>query len=150
MAHSKSKVPADLLADPVALARRMRWVVFTPMSDHRVAAGGRADDDLGALTATSGVEHPRPAQAYSWLTASAEPKADFADDVVDTVRVLRAADVLRQRGSSLRTSGGFEVFFDAHTGGAVCSLRPADGRCAYFVTYDDMRGRARPTSPWRR
>lgn len=140
VAHSKSKVPADLLADPAELTRRMRSIIFTSMADHRVAAGGRAEDDLGALSVADGVEHPSPAEAYSWLAAPTGPKADFADDVVDTVRVLRAADVLRQRGSSLRTSGGFEAFFDARTGRAVCTLRPADGRSAYLVTYDNQRG----------
>jgi hypothetical protein len=139
VAHSKSKVPAGLLADGAELARRMRWIVFTSMADHRVAAGGSAED-AGALSGADGVEHHSPAEAYAWLAAATGPKADFADDVVDTVRVLRAADVLRQRGSSLRTSGGFEVFFDARTGRAVCTLRPADGRSAYLVTYEDHRG----------
>lgn len=140
VAHSKSTVPAGVLTDPARLARRMRRIVFTSMAEHRVAAGGRPDDDAGAPTGADGVEHPRPEQAYAWLTATTGPQADLAHDLVDTVRVLRAADVLRQRGSALRTSGGFEVFFDARTGQAVCTLRPADGRSAYLVTYEDHRG----------
>ena len=91
-------------------------------------------------SARDGVPHPSPRDAYAWLTASDGPKADFADDVVDAVRALRAADVLRQRGTVLRTSGGFEVFFDARSGEALCTLRPADGRAAYVVAYDDPRG----------
>ena len=142
--HSKSTVPADVLTEPAELMRRMRSIVFTSMADHRAAvggrAGGRAGEDLDTLPSRDGVGHPSPGRAYSWLAAPSGPQADFADDVVDTVRVLRAADVLRQRGSSLRTSGGFEVFFDARTGRAVCTLRPAGGRSAYVVTYDDLRG----------
>lgn len=140
VAHSKSKVPASVLADSIGLTRRMRSIIFTSMADHRVAAGGSVEEDLGAPSMPDGVKHPSPVEAYAWLAASAGPKSDFVDDVVDTVRVLRAADVLRQRGSSLRTSGGFEVFFDARTGRAVCTLRPADGRSAYLVTYDSHRG----------
>lgn len=138
--HSKTTVPAEVLADPEELMQRMRTIVFTSMTHHRVAAEGRAGEHFGVVPSEDGVAHPSPAQAYSWLAAPSGPRGDFADDVVDTVRVLRAADVLRQRGSSLRTSGGFEVFFDARTGRAVCTLRPADGRSAYVVTYDDLRG----------
>lgn len=140
VAHSKSKVPADVLADPAALAQRMRRIVFTPMAEHRLAAGGEPDDGTGDRWGPDGVEHPCPDRAYSWLADSAGELADFADDVIDTVRVLRAADVLRQRGSSLRTSGGYEVFYDARTGRAVCTLRSADERYAYLVTFDDQRG----------
>ena len=140
VAHSKSTVPVRALADPAELAGLMRSLVFTSMADHRVAAGGSVEDGLDASWSLRPVDHPSPGDAYAWLTAASGPTADLVDDVIDTLRVLRAADVLRQRGSSLRTSGGFEVFFDARTGRAVCTLRPADGRSAYLVTYDDQRG----------
>ncbi len=138
VAHSKSQVPADLLADTDQLRRRLRSIVLTPMADHRAAAGG-GDEVPPGLAAGAGAGHPDPDQAYSWLAAPSGPRAELVDDVVDTVRVLRAADVLRQRGSSLRTSGGFEAFFDARTGRAVCTLRPADGSAAYVVAYDNPR-----------
>ena len=51
-----------------------------------------------------------------------------------------AADVLRQRGTVLRTSGGFEICMDAETARAVCTLRPATGDAAYVIIYDDERG----------
>ena len=58
------------------------------------------------------------------------PQAELADDVVDALRALRAADVLRQRGTALRTSGGYEVFFDARTAdvGVLDSSREWRGR----------------------
>lgn len=140
VAHSKSTVPSDVLTDPAGLSRCLRRIIFTSMADHRAAAGGDPEDDLGGLTATDGVDHPAPEQAYSWLAARSGPSADLAHDVVDVVRVLRVADVLRQRGTALKTSGGFEVFFDARTGRAVCTLRPADRSSAYLVTYDSQRG----------
>ena len=140
-AHSKSTVPAAALSDRVALVRLMRRIVFTPMRAHRAAVlGSVSTDEQPGPEQGRGVPHPFPDDAYSWLTAADGPKADLADDVVDAVRVLRAADVLRQRGTALRTSGGFEVYFDGRTGHAVCTLRPADGRAAYVVTYDDHRG----------
>ena len=61
------------------------------------------------------------------LSASSGPQAELADDVLDTMRALRAADVLRQRGSVLRTSGGFELCMDAETARAVCTMRTAAG-----------------------
>ena len=68
------------------------------------------------------------------------PQDELADDAIDAMRVLRAADVLRQRGTVLRTSGGFEVCMDAETAHAVCTLRPATGDAAFVITYDDPRG----------
>ena len=80
------------------------------------------------------------ADAYAWLAAPRGAQAELADDAIDAMRVLRAADVLRQRGTVLRTSGGFEVCMDAETARAVCTLRPATGDAAYVITYDDPRG----------
>ena len=128
-AHSKSAVPWEALVDRGALVQVMRGMVFTSMAEHRGVPSGDA-----------GVDHPAPARAYDWLMAASGPMAELADDLVDAVRALRAADVLRQRGTTLRTSGGFEVFFDARSGHAMCTLRPADGRAAYVVAYDDHRG----------
>lgn len=142
-AHSKSTVPWEALVDRAALAEVMQHIVFTSMAGHRRALHQRADHSLPVASEQrpgGGVDHPSPSAAYAWLTATSGPKADLADDVVDAVRALRAADVLRQRGTSLRTSGGFEVFFDARSGHAMCTVRPADGRAAYVVTYDDQRG----------
>ena len=79
-------------------------------------------------------------RAFAWLAATDGPQAALADDVVDAIRVLRAADVLRQRGTTLRTSAGYEVCFDARTAHAICTMRPADGEAAYVITYDDVRG----------
>ena len=57
-----------------------------------------------------------PTQSFAWLTARSGPQAELADDVIDALRALRAADVLRQRGTVLRTSGGFELCMDARDG----------------------------------
>ncbi len=139
--HSKSTVPAALLDDREALRRLMQRVVFTDLDDHR--ASGRmpsaADPDPIRFEANV-ARYADPSRSYAWLSASNGPQAELADDVLDTMRALRAADVLRQRGSVLRTSGGFELCMDAETARAVCTMRTAAGDAAYVIAYDDERG----------
>ena len=141
MAHSKTTVPAAVLDDRVALRRLLQRVVFTSLDDHRAAERSPTPGEEGSpafVTNTSG--YADPSQSFAWLVADHGAQAELADDVVDMARALRAADVLRQRGSTLRTSGGFEVCMDARTARAVCTLRPAAGDAAYVITYDDERG----------
>ncbi len=47
----------------------------------------------------------------------------LVEDVTDTLRALRAADALRQRGTVLVTSGGYPIFVDQTTGSNVYALR---------------------------
>ena len=56
-------------------------------------------------------------------------------DVIDALRVLRAADAVRQRGSSLRTAAGYEIFVD--TGGyAVYALRERGNTAVHLLRVD--------------
>ena len=140
-AHSKSTVPAPVLDDRAAFRRLMQLLVFTSLEDHRAAdrtptAADPWPDPLDANAA----HYDGSTAAYAWLDATDGAQAELADDVVDALRALRAADVLRQRGTALRTSGGYEVCLDARTADAVCSMRPADGRRRVLITYDDHRG----------
>lgn len=140
VAHSKSAVPAAVLDDRPRLRRLLRQVVFTDLAQQRVA--DRLMDGQGepsTWTGPAGARYADPTLSWAWLVATDGPQAALADDVVDAIRALRAADVLRQRGSVLRTSGGFELCIDARTARAVCILRSADGSRAYVVTYDDDR-----------
>jgi hypothetical protein len=50
----------------------------------------------------------------------------LVEDVVDTLRALRCADALRQRGTLLKTSGNYEVFIDQRTSNAIYALRLDD------------------------
>jgi hypothetical protein len=43
--------------------------------------------------------------------------------VLDTLRALRCADALRQRGTVLKTSGSYEIFVDQRTANAIYALR---------------------------
>ena len=61
--------------------------------------------------------------AFAWLTTTDGPLHDLAQDAIDTVRALRCADALRQRGTVLRTSAGYEIYVNGQTANAVFSLR---------------------------
>ena len=140
-AHSKSTVPAPVLDDRAAFRRLMQLLVFTSLEDHRaVDRTPRATDPWPDSMNAHSLPYTDAADAFAWLSAADPHQAELADDVVDALRALRAADVLRQRGTALRTSGGYEVFFDARTADAVCSMRPANGGASYLITYDDHRG----------
>ena len=120
----------------------MQRIVFTRSrrpSRERAAAVGRRTRRRSRPAANAAC-YDDPSQAFAWLDASSGPQAELADDVMDAMRALRAADVLRQRGTVLRTSGGFELCMDAETARAVCTLRSAAGDAAYVITYDDERG----------
>ena len=141
LAHSKSSVPAPFLDDRAALRRLLQHVVFTPLDAHRANPARLSADDAAAVVAVvNGERYADPVAAFAWLDAASGPQAGLADDVIDAIRALRAADVLRQRGTVLRTSGGFELCMDSQTALAVCTLRPADGEAAYVIRYDDRRG----------
>jgi hypothetical protein len=139
--HSKSTVPADVLNDRATLRRVLQRIVFTRLGDFRGGLPLPSGSDRSRLpTHTDAGPYADPSQAFAWIDAPAGPHAELADDVIDVVRTLRAADVLRQRGTVLRTSGGFELCMDAATARAVCTLRPATGDAAYVLIYDDDRG----------
>jgi hypothetical protein len=61
--------------------------------------------------------------AFQWLVGEDPAVRAMADDVVDTLRVLRCADALRQRGALLKTSGGYEIFIDQTSADALFALR---------------------------
>jgi len=143
VAHSKSTIPAGLLDDRAALRREMQRILFTSLDAHRARAAkdlgvDRPASSNGRASAMALPDDPRA--SFEWLAREDGPQGELADDAIDALRVLRAADVLRQRGTALRTSGGYEVCFDARTARAVCTLRTATGDAAYVITYEDARG----------
>jgi hypothetical protein len=64
--------------------------------------------------------------AFQWLQSGHAAAHDLVEDVVDTLRALRCADALRQRGTMLKTSGNYEVFVDQRTSNAIYALRLDD------------------------
>lgn len=138
LAHSKSAVPVALLDDPVRLRRLMQRACFTDLAHQRhtrLADGaGRALEAPSPLVARyADVDR----DAFAWLDSADAGWRAFAAEVVDAVRVLRAADALRQRGTTLRTSAGYEICTDRRTGEAVVGLRTRDERQALLLRFEN-------------
>ena len=115
--HSKSKVPTALLNDRGRLRRAMREAASRDLSGpHRTA-------------------RPAAGASFAWLEL-ADPA--LVDDVVDTLRALRCADALRQRGTALKTSGNYEIFVDERSGNAIYALRPDDGHLYLLEVTDPI------------
>ena len=72
--------------------------------------------------------HDFQRDAFAWLGATGGPLHDLVQDVIDTVRALRCADALRQRGTVLRTSAGYEIYVNGQSANAVFSLRLGSDR----------------------
>jgi hypothetical protein len=73
------------------------------------------------------------AESFSWLVDDRDEAVQLATDVIDTLRALRCADALRQRGTTLKTSARYEVFIDQGSAQAVYALRYDDERL-YLVS----------------
>jgi hypothetical protein len=127
VAHSKSAVPAELLADPPALRRLMQHVVLADLEHHRSAEVTPTPDDAlpDDLCENARCYADATGDSYAWLDSSNAAHRALADDAIDAVRLVRAADALRQRGTTLRTAAGYEIFIDADTGAAMFALRTA-------------------------
>jgi hypothetical protein len=140
VAHSKSTVPAAVLDDPVALRRLMMRSVFTDLEAHK-RSGRTPDAGEGPipLSVNIGYYDDPMTEAYAWLVSGAVAHQRLVDDVIDAVRVLRAADALRQRGTSLRTAAGYEMFIAAATGSAVYALRNAANSELVLMRSDDEK-----------
>jgi hypothetical protein len=78
--------------------------------------------------------------SFAWLDSPDSAHRALADDVVDAARLVRAADALRQRGTTLRTTAGYEIFIDAQTGQAVYSLRTSVGDRLFLLRVDNPVG----------
>ena len=71
-------------------------------------------------------------EAYTWIDSDHPALQRLTLDVVDTLRALRVADALRQRGSTLKTSGGYPIFIDQNTANAVIALQKGSGEVLMF------------------
>jgi hypothetical protein len=60
--------------------------------------------------------------AFAWLLSNDPFVLEFIDDIKDTLRALRCADAFRQRGTSFKTSGGYQIFVNQYTGNSVFAL----------------------------
>lgn len=124
VAHSKSSVPASVLDDRVAFRRLLQYVTRTELveqcdpTDPAIASAADAGD-----------------HSFGWLVD--DRHRDLADDVIAAIRIVRAADALRQRGTTQRTSSGFEAVVDPRTGRAIIAMRSSSRRSTYLVAVDN-------------
>jgi len=139
LGHSKSLVDSALFRDVAGLRRALLNAVLVDLEDHR-----RRGDDLsldGELPRRLGPNARRysaPAHdGFAWLDSADQAHRALAEDAVDAIRLLRAADALRQRGTTLRTAAGYEIFIDADTGHSVFSLRTSTGSGLVYLRVDN-------------
>ena len=137
--HSKSKVPITVLNDSAALRSTMQTRVGT---DLRLLYRQQQAEKSG--TAPDSIELPSPldgpqanlrrfyadfeGESFRWLISEQAEVRELIADVVDTLRALRCADALRQRGTVQKTSGGYEIFVNQQTGNAIYALRQGDDK----------------------
>jgi len=141
LVHSKSLVPASLLDDRDALRNLIQRAVLTDLETHRVADEALSAHGADPFVASANADwYESPLEdSFAWLTSQDVAHRSLADDVLDALRLLRVADALRQRGTSLRTTGGYEILIDAATGEVVFSLRTADDAKLYLLRGHNAR-----------
>ncbi|MEM6631625.1 MAG: hypothetical protein AAF694_18230 [Bacteroidota bacterium] len=155
VAHSKSKVPIEIVSNPLALRERMLNVLSKPLPllyaeqkvqrlqkklekkpDSEKSQKWKEEIALWENKRKTHVQHRETTnsdfsnrysneqqEAYQWLTWEEEPFRRFIIHTQDAIRCLRTADALRQRGTVLRTSAGYEIFIDGKTANAIYALR---------------------------
>lgn len=77
-------------------------------------------------------------ESFRWLVASHPNVQTLVQDVIDTLRALRVADALRQRGTTLKTSGGYQIFIDQKTAKAVIAWQKGSGEVLMLETDDPL------------
>ncbi len=132
--HSKSKAPITALNDPAALRALAVAAISTDLG--RLHAVQQAAKQGLALSRAEADGSPEPdsarfyadvaSEAFLWLTATAPALRELTEDAVDTIRALRCADEMRQRGTVLKTSGNYEILIDQATANAVYAFRMGD------------------------
>ena len=165
VAHSKSKVPIEIVADPVKLRARMLDVLAKPLEllyyEQKIRRTQRKwEQKKGSPEGLKWAEEKKQweqkqetfkrsqelnhidftgryadihKEAYDWLLIEEKNIQRFVVNVQDCIRCLRTADALRQRGTVLRTSAGYEIFIDGKTANAIYALRNATDEELYLL-----------------
>jgi hypothetical protein len=135
--HSKSTVPAALHADFPGLRKLLQRAILVELESHRRAPNLNTNGNLPPRLGANERWYADPTRdALAWLDSPQSAHRTLADDAVDAVRLVRAADALRQRGTTLRTTAGYEIFIDVETGQAVFSLRTSVGDRLFLLRVD--------------
>jgi hypothetical protein len=145
--HSKSKLPTAVLNAPGKLRATLMNVISTDLKtlyqrqlDRQPLGRSQVVDmtDPEANPHPFRFYHDLRRDAFSWLTSQRPALQDLSLDIIDSVRVLRAADAMRQRGTVLKTSGNYEVFIDQRSGNAIYGLRRGDSQLFLLESKDPL------------
>jgi hypothetical protein len=122
--HSKSRVPIDVLNSSQHLRQVMQNMV-----------GGELPflDLKPAYRRICALYTDLSREAFAWLSSTHSDVKLLIEDVVDTLRALRCADALRQRGTVMKTSGNYEIFVDRTTAHGIIALRKGNDQL-FLVT----------------
>ena len=160
--HSKSKMPIEIINNPELLKARMHRILSSPLKRLYVEQK-LAKFEKQVQNATSEKEQQKvkkklekfekkhknvvqgsglslnqfyedfDKEAFHWLTAEDPAIRKFVINILDSIRCLRAADALRQRGTVLRTSAGYEIFVDQKSANAIYALRSENNEELYLL-----------------
>ena len=160
--HSKSKMPIAILNEPKQLRKHIQHILSSPLEAlflqqkigkfQRQIEGTTKEKEVQKLQkkiekfqkklnkapSEASIELGRyydnfEKEAYDWLLSKRKPVRRFVINILDSLRCLRAADALRQRGTVLRTSAGYEIFVDQKSANAIYALRSADNEELYLL-----------------
>ena len=154
LCHSKSKVPMSILNDPRQLRATMQLSVSTELTDlyqQQQRKRGNADQALSKTTIVSETPGSLPSgvdwlnihygnfhtESFAWLVSENCEVRYLVEDVIDTLRALRCADALRQRGTVLNTSGGYQIFVDGGTANAIHAFKKGGDEMLLLLETDD-------------
>ena len=144
--HSKSKVPITILDNPAALRSQIQFILShtLPYLYYQQQAAKGKSVEMGGLDGQppqflSRYYSDFEDEAFDWLVAEPAEARSLVSDITDTLRALRCADALRQRGTVQKTSGGYEVFVNQQTGNAIFALRLGDEKLYLLEMPDKLR-----------
>jgi hypothetical protein len=126
--HSKSCVPAAVISDRALLRQALLTSATQDLSSPAFDPAHSTDE-----TETT---DPNSADRFAWIVSTDPEIQAFANDVIDAARLVRMADAMRQRGTTLRTSAGNELLVDSRTGSATAVLRSNDRTSAFLTRFD--------------
>lgn len=125
--HSKTAVPINYINDPAELKNRMQYCLSHTLTNLYQQKKNHQQTDqknTGRQTLLKQYYQDYLNESYAWLIDI--QKQSFIEDVLDTVRTIRCADALRQRGTDLKTSGNYQIFIDQKTANAIYALQNAN------------------------
>lgn len=147
--HSKSKVPMTVLNVHECLRITLQISLSRPLTElyqQQQASPNRTLSEADLID-----ENPLPPEtawlsryyrdfrreSFAWLVSEDSEVRSLVADVIDTLRALRCADALRQRGTVLNTSGGYQIFVDRRTANAIHAFKKGADEMLLLLETDD-------------